>query len=192
MKNRIVGIDYSMTCPAITIVDGSQPFVFSNCQCFYRSSKVPNSSLSNVHGSKLLEFDSSEQRFDDIASWAMDCIGSVTKTNVFIEGYSMGSKGLVFNIAENTAVLKHKLWKAGYPITAVPPTTIKKFAFTKGNATKDQMYDAFVKETGVKLMPIFQPKAEKVGSPVGDLVDSFYICKYGYVTDGLQLNMVRD
>jgi hypothetical protein len=176
---RVVGIDYSMTCPAITIINGDTPFTFSNCQCFYRSSKLPNSTLPNVFGSRLIEFESNEQRFDDIASWAMDCIAVDAQTVVFIEGYSMSSKGLVFNIAENTAILKHKLWKAGVPIQAIPPTVIKKFAFGKGNATKDQMHDIFVKETGTNLLTIYQPKAGSVGSPTGDLVDSYYICKYG-------------
>ena len=30
---------------------------------------------------------------------------------IAIEGYSMGSKGKVFNIAENTGVLKYKIYK---------------------------------------------------------------------------------
>jgi hypothetical protein len=121
----------------------------------------------------------------------MDCIGTESAL-IFLEGYAMGAKGLVFDIAENTSILKHKLWKSGFSITCVPPTVIKKFATGKGNATKDGMNDAFIKDTGVKLMPIFQPKAESVGSPVGDLVDSFYMCKYGYVTDALKLNTDRD
>jgi hypothetical protein len=68
----------------------------------------------------------------------------------------------------------------GVPLNLLPPTVVKKFARGKGVGTKDQMYEAFVKETGVKLMPLYQPDAEEVGSPVGDLVDSFFICKYGY------------
>lgn len=180
----IVGIDYSMTCPSITIARTDVPFVFATSQIRYLSDRVPNYTLPNVIGTRFTNEDyTNEERFDRISQWAIDnilaCV-DVKDCVVFIEDYSFGSKGLVFNIAENTAVLKHKLWKAGYPITAIPPTTIKKFAFTKGNATKDQMYEAFLKETGVELMHIYQPKAESVGSPVGDIVDSFYICKYGY------------
>ena len=41
--------------------------------------------------------------------------------------------GRVFHIAENTGVLKYKLWKAGKPLEVIPPTTIKQFA--TGEAT---------------------------------------------------------
>jgi len=177
---RIVGIDYSMTCPAITIHDTNNFFQFSNCQCFYLCSKLPNTSLPNIHSTKLLDFDDNESRFDHIASWAMNCIGPDDDITVYLEGYAMGAKGLVFNIAENTAILKHNLWRRGITISVVPPTVIKKFGFGKGNAKKEQMYEAFFKETQVPLMKMYQPKAKKVGSPVGDLVDSYFICKYGY------------
>ena len=55
---------------------------------------------------------------------------------------------------------------------------IKKFATGKGNADKDMMYDSFYKETKMNLKKIFD--TEKVGNPVSDIVDSYYIQKIGY------------
>ena len=187
-----------MTCPAITVADFDAPFSFTNCQLRYISEKVPKDGLPNIVGKRLEEYTSNEQRFDIISEWVLDCIQQTTKNEkcdaigVFIEDYSFGSKGKVFHIAENTGLLKHKLWRLGFPITTVPPTVIKKFAQGKGNATKEMMHDAFVKETRTPLMPIFQPKAESVGSPTGDLVDSFFICKYGYYEGSLRLNTSKD
>jgi hypothetical protein len=182
--NWIVGLDYSMTCPAITVAKSDSPFSFESCQFYYLSERQVNKGLPNVTASRLPDYDTNEQRFDVISSWAIGCIQEHLApgdgATAFIEDYSYGSKGKVFHIAENTGLVKHKLWKLGLPITAIAPTVIKRFATTKGNADKDKMYAAFLKDTGVDLMPIYQPKAKAVGSPVGDVVDSFYICKYGW------------
>lgn len=169
-----------MTCPAITLIRLSDPFTFSNCQLCYLSDRVPVDDLQNVVGTRFKDYASNEERFDKISEWAVNTIPHNDSVAVFLEDYSFGSKGKVFHIAENTSVLKHKLYKLNIPIFTIPPTVVKKFARGKGVGTKDQMYDAFLKQTGVELMPIFMPKAECVGSPVGDLVDSFFIAKYGY------------
>jgi hypothetical protein len=181
----VVGLDYSMTCPAITIAKLDAPFHFESCQLRYISEAVPKTKLPNIVGSRLVKSDytSNEERFDKISSWAISSILECTGNDpfaAFIEDYSFGSKGKVFHIAENTGLVKHKLFKLGAPIFPIAPTVVKKFARGKGVGTKDQMYEAFLDDTHVALFPLYQPDAEVVGSPVGDLVDSYYICKYGY------------
>ncbi len=110
--------------------------------------------------------------------------GSVLKNvfkkidNIFIEGYSYGSKGLVFNLAENMGTLKHKLYKANKEVRIIVPGVIKKLATGKGNANKVKMYEQFVKDTGVDLMKLYEQK--KLNNPVTDIVDSFYVAKAGY------------
>jgi hypothetical protein len=116
-------------------------------------------------------------RYEFIADWAMRQMTGVT--DVLLEGYSMASRGLVFNIAENTAILKYKLWHADVELRTAAPTTIKKLAI-KGNASKDEMYDAFLAETNIDLKTELSYTGNKVSSPVGDIVDSYYACKYGY------------
>jgi Holliday junction resolvasome RuvABC endonuclease subunit len=177
----VVGIDYSMSCPAITITDTINPFSFNTCVLYYLSAKTANNVLPNVFSSRLIDFNTNEERFDYLSEWAVRSICDRVRNDatIYIEDYSFGSKGKTFHIAENAGLVKHKLWKLGFDIVPVPPTVIKKYATGKGTATKDQMYAAFMKETGVELMKLYQPKAATVGSPVGDLVDSYYICKYG-------------
>ena len=92
----------------------------------------------------------------------------------------MGSRGKVFNIAENTGVLKYKIYNLGIPLEIVPPTTVKKFATGKGNSDKDQMHQAFMQDTGIDLKYKITPDKTKVSNPVSDIVDSYYICKFLY------------
>ena len=58
------------------------------------------------------------------------------------------------------------------------PSVVKKGATGKGNADKDMMYEAFLKETKIDLKKIFD--TDKVGNPVSDIVDSYYVAKVGY------------
>jgi hypothetical protein len=60
----------------------------------------------------------------------------------------------------------------------VAPTHIKKFATGKGNAKKEMMYESFLTETQRNLQLELEIKSEKIGNPVSDIVDSYYICKY--------------
>jgi len=99
---------------------------------------------------------------------------------IFIEGYSFGSKGQgVFQIAENCGILKYRLLEEEYGYRTVVPSVVKKGATGKGNADKDMMYEAFCKE-----LPDYNLKksfdTEKVGNPLSDIVDSYYIKKVGY------------
>ena len=58
------------------------------------------------------------------------------------------------------------------------PSVVKKGATGKGNADKDMMYEAFVKETKLDLKQIFD--TDKVGNPISDIADSYNIQKVGY------------
>ena len=57
----------------------------------------------------------------------------------------------------------------------VVPSVVKKGATGKGNADKDMMYEFFSKETKTDLKKIFD--TQKVGNPISDIVDSYYITR---------------
>ena len=90
----------------------------------------------------------------------------------------MGSTGRVFNIAENAGLLKHYLWKSNISYNVVPPTVIKKFATGKGNANKEKLEQAFIEETGINIKEMLN-MSDKQWNPSSDIIDSYYICKYG-------------
>jgi Holliday junction resolvasome RuvABC endonuclease subunit len=86
----------------------------------------------------------------------------------------------VFHIAENTGLLKYKIYQTRTPLTIIPPTEVKKYATGKGNSDKQKMYSSFVLDTNIFLNTIMTPDKKEISSPVSDIVDSFYICKILY------------
>jgi Holliday junction resolvasome RuvABC endonuclease subunit len=135
----------------------------------------------NIIGFEHKEYDTPIRRFSQISDWVYELIEDSIHTEqlVYIEGYSFGSKGQgVFQIAENCGILKYRLQQMMINYDTVVPSVVKKGATGKGNADKDLMYESFSKETNTDLKKIFD--VEKIGNPVSDIVDSFYIAKVGY------------
>lgn len=180
----VAGIDYSLSCPAICVHDTQKgKFSFETTYHYFRSNlkKYDKFHEGRLWGENHGQWKTDEDRYDDIATWALDMLMSVHKVDmVYIEGYSYGSTGKVFHIAENTAVLKYNLWDAKLDFEIVPPTVIKKYATGKGNANKEKMYEAFVNENpNVDLRSDLTPRSSNVISPVSDVVDAYFIAKYG-------------
>ena len=131
--------------------------------------------MNNIHGSIFEEYNHDCERYDTISSWAVDvCYGC---DEIALEGYAYAAKGRVFHIAENTGILKYKFFQASIPVDVIPPSEVKKKATGNGNASKEDMHAAFIQDTGYSLMNAITPLAKKVGNPVSDIVDSFYICR---------------
>lgn len=170
-----------MTSPAIcfyTEADGD--LNFANCECYYLTQlKKYEVSFKNVYGD-YVEFDENlNHRYDTISSYFLDRIYERDVKKVFIEDYSMGSTGRVFNIAENTGILKYRFWCLGINYATVAPTVIKKFATGKGNSNKEKMQEAFELENSIRLKEELK-QTEKQWNPSSDIIDAYYICKYGY------------
>jgi Holliday junction resolvasome RuvABC endonuclease subunit len=128
---------------------------------------------------KKKEFKSNTQRFDWISDWAVRILEANKIEKVFLEGYSFGSSGSrVFDIAENTGILKHKVMRMGITLETVAPTSVKKFATGKGTANKERMEESFVAETKIDLRS-YLSQTDKQWNPSSDIIDSFFILKYG-------------
>ena len=174
-----VGIDYSLTSPCVCV---SRDKTFSNSFFYYLNDrKTVQGKFHNILGESHDEYLTDQERYENIAEWVLTILADFDKKDiiVLIEDYSFGSKGKVFNLAENCGILKYMLYKAEYKFFTVPPTVVKKYATGKGNATKEKMYEAFVAETGVDLHNIISPTT-KLGSPTTDVVDAWYIARYMY------------
>lgn len=178
---KIAGIDYSMTCPCVCVFTGVK-FNITSCKFHYLTDKKKY--IGSFYHDRIIGHENAKHlfeipmaRYEFIADWAMKRIEGVT--HVLLEGYSMGSSGMVFNIAENTALLKYKIWRKPIELNTAAPTSLKKLAI-KGNASKDEMYGAFFAETNIDLKTELSFSGTKVSSPIGDIVDSYYACKYGF------------
>jgi len=173
----IAGIDYSLCGPCICVFEGGAKFSFEDC-CFYYltdTKKYAKKFMGNIHGEMFSEWNEDMERYQSIADWSIEILKGCC--NVALEGYAYSATGRVFNIAENTGVLKYKLFQEGIPVTIIPPTEVKKFACGKGNGDKTAMHQAFLKDTGIDLKSLMTPDKRDVGSPVSDVVDSYFICK---------------
>lgn len=176
----VAGLDYSMTSPAICLYDDANgDMTFNNCTSYYLTQMKKYDIIHNNIVGKYFEYTNDMTRYDTISSFFLDRLMENGVTKVFIEGYSMGSRGRVFNIAENTGILKYKLWNFGIEFETVPPTVIKKFATGKGNADKEKMQVAFVAENKIDIK-FDLGMTEKQWNPSSDIIDAYWICKYGY------------
>ena len=180
---KIIGIDYSLTSPAICVADES--FEFSKCEFYYLTSKKKHlgNVYKNITGYEHEEYNDPIERFKNISTWAIHRINTIPniceELSIFIEGYSYGSKGqAIFQIAENCGILKYRLSECKLTYDLIVPSVVKKMATGKGNADKEKMYEQFTKDTKIDLKKIFD--MSKLNNPVTDIIDSYYIAKSGY------------
>lgn len=171
----IIGIDFSISSPGICIGD------FDQCQSLHVITKRKNLKSQGMvrfhaHPDLNLINPSKIARFDAIVNQVTALMPDGCH-DVFLEGFSFASKGLLFDIAECTGMLKHALWKSGHFLTIVPPTTLKKFATGSGRAKKNEMHQSFL--TNFESNPLDLPALQPGTSPAADLVDAFFLWKYG-------------
>jgi len=176
----LAGIDLSLTSPSICIFNGTE-FKFELCHFYFLTDVNKLSKFYNERliGGSLEQYNTQEERYHKISGWALKALAMHHVTDVFIEDYAYAATGRVFHIAENGGILKYRLWLSQYHVTSIAPTMIKKFATGKGNAKKQDMEVAFINETNYHIKDVLG-LTEKQFNPSSDIIDSYFICKYGY------------
>lgn len=179
--SAIAGVDFSYGCPAIAVWDPKWgEFSFQNSKFFYFYSvkKFNGKRGSNIFGMIPPPFSCDEERFNNICEWAMAILKRFNVKRVCLEGYALGSKtGRVFQIAENTSLLKNAMWKEGISFFCPKPTELKKFYTGKGNAKKEAMGETFIYETGILLHEIVG-NATIADKPCNDIIDAYALLKF--------------
>lgn len=172
----IAGIDYSLNGPSVCVFNGDN-FCYENCTFYFLTDikKYTDKPYGNIFGERFIDWNLEMERYESIADWALETIMGCDA--VGLEGYAYSAQGRVFHIAENTGVLKYKMYQTGIPLTIFTPSEVKKYASGKGNADKNLMYSSFVKETKKDIKKLICPDKKDIGNPVSDIVDSYYICK---------------
>lgn len=198
MKTVFAGIDYSMSSPALTLhcsENDSPDWSYKNCEFHFFHNPKKGCFKDLVKESPQLspyeypkDLDPGMERFSFLSTWILKALLSKFESGggdkidivVWIEGYSYGSTGSrIFEIGENGGILKYHLFQKGIPFKVVPPTTVKKFYTGSGRADKQAMEHQFISETGMDLRTTLN-LTQKQSSPVGDICDSYAICKYGF------------
>ena len=184
-NTTVVGIDWSITSPAWTVLtnDYVPEFHFFTGPSVLKKNPPFSSPDKRYYQFHIYPgYENDQERFDLLARMLWYSIAGKPNPKVYLEGYSYAARGLVFNIAESTGVLKHLLWtKAKIVPEIVPSTHWKAFHGMKGNAEKREVVENFVARTGINLYNDFNIKPEKKNLGVlTDIADSFWIANYGW------------
>lgn len=207
----IIGIDFSLTSPGCVILANNGKFLAAHyctqkkkyakdfskqfiTHTFIDDRKKPTikdpteEDVDNYKARRL------EQLLDGINIFIKKVSDNTPAENdvIGLEGYAMGGKGRVFDIAEATGCLKNTLYWCGYPLRIHDPLSIKIWATGRGNAKKFEMVDAvdpnqfdvplclFAKGSKLKKPMIDYQGNEvthDVTGPGADLCDAYHIAK---------------
>ena len=185
-----VGIDYSISSPAATFLffkDGKQLSEMTK-HFFLTTQKSVKEKASNYDffNCQFVKSEFESKKETDKFTFLADLF--VTEINkqlcfadtytIIIEGFSYGSKGMLFNIAGNTNILFERLKKQNLKFQTESPSYIKKLSTGKGNADKMLMYEFYRSKTGINLEKIFDKKADK--NPISDIADSYHIANLNH------------
>lgn len=164
-KKIHVGIDYSISCPCLAILNPDNP-IPEKTKFFYTTSTKKYVGLfgdkGHIEGRYIDKKLKDMEKFIAIGNEFIDIINSipVPKENIHVhlEGYSFGAgtKGMTFNIGEHTGVLKYLLHTNGYKYDSTAPTVVKKHLTGKGNAKKEDMLYHFVEKYGYDINKVLQ------------------------------------
>jgi hypothetical protein len=179
----VAGIDLSLNSPAICIIPPTPNedvvVKFSECHFHYLTNrKIAIINEQNIHGELMGSWNCDEERYESISEWVIRILKSYKCISTGLEGYAYGAANpsRLAQLCENQGLLKYHMFKEGIHYNLYPPSNIKKMATSNGRSTKDQMYDAWLKDTGVCLNSVFGRNPDgKIKSPISDIVDSFYI-----------------
>jgi len=173
---RVIGIDYSFTCPALCCLMGATALWWVN----YKLKGRPYPPLPNVEWTPST-IDGDVCRFIELADWVEAVVRIHQPELIVLEDYAFMANGRITQLAENVGVLKARLSLFTIPLQLVAPTAMKKFATGKGNANKDDIWSAFITQysTAEGWAAQCHPKAARIGSPVADIADAYFLAQYG-------------
>ena len=93
-----------------------------------------------------------------------------------IEDYALQGKGKVFNIAEFTGIVKHKLiYEKRCKVKPIPPTSLKMWFTGNGTSDKVMMVNEYLKNDILDISFM-----DKYLSPQNDIVDGYALADLMY------------
>jgi hypothetical protein len=188
---NLVGIDYGINSPALCkwdFNDINEEFNLKNCEYFTTCRNLKYNceghNFKYLDISNCIDTENRGMKSETIAAYFTSLLKFGTVA-VGLEGYAMGAKGRVFDIAEHTALLKYYMMcvQPKIPFYIFAPGEMKKFA-GKGNWDKVQMYDALCKKLQVDFASylglaeynrVKRSGVRDLKSPLADFCDATWI-----------------
>lgn len=176
MNSVRVGFDYSLSCPAMAVVHSNRT-EFHFCIANKKLWTTFSAETMSFVGHSYPIYKTNAERFDKISEIFINELKSLTLESCQIENYAFAANGRITDIAESTGVMKHKLHRLGIHVEALAPGTIKKFACSRGNAKKDEMYREWLNRKLPDLFTVFGIKENliKIPGPINDIVDAYFV-----------------
>ena len=180
---NLFGIDYSINSPGVYHRRCNELGEVVSQDFLYCSNVTKTINADRVHCIGLpKKFNNNQEKFDVVSNHVIDFINrnisDVKENYVSIEGYSYGSTGTVFDIAESTGLMKYKIYNNEHTLRLriYEPTSIKKFATLNGTSSKVEMGDAFSADTD-KWKPDIPLNLKDYESPKADIIDAYWACR---------------
>ena len=151
---HIAGLDLTIKAPAIVLIDNDHPKTVLWSMCLLEGQKT----LAEQHPDTVESMPEVKDhndlndwyRIQWVANWVSKRLIALRPSLVAIEGYAPGNRGRgTTGLAEVTSLVKDRLWSAGIAFKMYPPSTVKRLATSRGNATKEAMVVSCYKQTGV-------------------------------------------
>ena len=163
---KIVGIDYSMNSPGIIRFELDKDFEITKTDYLGFTQVKKNAHPPELIHFKKKDFPNNIAQYIWINSKILAFIfsGEYYPDYIAIEGYAMGAKGRVFDIAEATGDIKRSIYENGIPMRIHDPNSVKMFATTKGNADKDKMKEYYDGDVPVENLN-------------EDLIDAYHVAR---------------
>ena len=158
---HIAGVDLTIKHPAIVVVEKG---VLAYCSVLMAGGKTLHEQYPDVVQWYVPPSTQSDlakwRRNENVAKWIADRLLAIDPAFTAIEGYAHGMRGRGFtDLVETTSLVQDALWHNGKGFKKYPPSTVKLFATGRGNATKEAMVTACLKQAGIDFS-IYHTAAE--------------------------------
>lgn len=177
---EIIGIDYSMSCPAACRHPHQKTWDPLACDFTYligtkKFQGVQHTTPKFVGYPISISKETVNRGIENAKGLLANF--NLGKAVVALEGYAFGAKGSrVFDIGEHTGILKLLMLQRGADLVITPPSVAKKHGTGKGNANKEMMVHAMIEHSGINLFEIFE--TDKIRAPINDIADAYWLCNH--------------
>lgn len=180
MNNEVVtliGIDFSLTSPAVCIEKDNEHFFYAiqrkENKLVRKLNMLNNVTVEICPKEGMTDFEYNDKMTDMLMRWINSNIGTNPIFAMEDWIYSIRGNSLI-DIVYATSIFRYKLIKKYGEINFYSPTHIKKHATGKGNAKKEDMLFAFNRIHYKTPFGEWCHKMSKTEKPTEDMIDAYW------------------
>lgn len=178
----LVGIDFSITSPAVTIYKDNEYYFYAiqkkESKVVRKMNMLNNVTIEVCPTEGLTPFQYYDKMTDMLIRWINSNIGPNMLIAMEDWIYSLRGSALI-DIVYATSILRYKLIKkySEGKLNFYSPTHVKKVFTTNGRADKDMMLEHFKSFGFVFPFAQYSASLDKSQKPAEDIIDSFAVLK---------------